>query len=61
MSQTSDPTASPAAGLLPPALTLGMATAVAMWFVGFLSHLPGAVWPPAAVGVALLVTHTRTE
>jgi cytochrome c oxidase assembly protein subunit 15 len=56
MSQTSDPTASPAAGLLPPALTLGMATAVAMWFVGFLSHLPGAVWPPAAVGVALLVT-----
>lgn len=40
--------------LWPAALTLGFATAVGMWLVGFLTHLP-ELRPPAAVIAVLLI------
>lgn len=38
----------------PAALTIGLATAVAMWLAGFLTHLPGLRADPPVVGVTLL-------
>ncbi|MFM9956514.1 MAG: COX15/CtaA family protein [Phycisphaerales bacterium] len=38
-----------------PALVLGFQTAVAMWLVGFVTHLPGLRAAPAVVGLILLV------
>jgi cytochrome c oxidase assembly protein subunit 15 len=46
---------SPPAPLWLPALTIGFGTAVAMWLVGFVTHLPGITVPPAAVGAGMLV------
>lgn len=39
-----------------PALAIGFATAVAMWSVGFVTHLPALRTPPPAVAVLLGVT-----
>lgn len=46
---------SPRAGLVVPALTMGFATCVAMWAVGFVTHLPLIKAPTPAVGIALLI------
>jgi len=48
------PATPPRPGLLPAAITLGFAIAVGMWMIGFLSHLPGLVLPPAATGSLLM-------
>lgn len=38
-----------------PALVCGFGTAVAMWLVGFVTHLPGIALPKPAIGLALLI------
>lgn len=43
------------APLWQPAITIGFATAVAMWLVGFVTHLPGIRVSPAIVGAAMLL------
>jgi len=42
-------------GLFPVALTLGFATAIAMWLVGFITHLPGLRAPAIVVGILLIL------
>lgn len=39
-----------------PAVTSGFATSVAMWLVGFITHLPAVQAPPFVVGIILLAT-----
>jgi cytochrome c oxidase assembly protein subunit 15 len=51
---SSELSASPPAPLWLPALTIGFGTAVAMWLVGFVTHLPGISVPPAVVGAGML-------
>lgn len=43
------------AGLFPIALTIGFGTAVAMWFVGFITHLPALRPPAMLIAVMLMV------
>ncbi len=50
----SDPSPQPRIG---PAVTIGWATSVAMWLVGFFLHLPGLTAAPAVVGIFLLFIH----
>ena len=50
-----DSSTSPRAGLVLPALTMGFGTSVAMWAVGFITHLPVVRAPTEVVGVLLLV------
>lgn len=38
-----------------PALVIGFATAVTMWLLGFLTHLPGLNIAPAGVGIGMLL------
>ncbi|MEO1130759.1 MAG: COX15/CtaA family protein, partial [Planctomycetota bacterium] len=49
-------TNTPLRSLLAPAAVFAFGVAVAMWIVGFITHLPGLQAPPLAVGIALLVT-----
>ena len=46
----------PAAPPLLPALVYAFATAVTMWIIGFLAHVPGAEFPTPATGILLIVT-----
>lgn len=52
---TTQPASRPS--IIPPALTIGWATSVGMWLVGFMLHLPGLAAPAAAIGIVLLFIH----
>lgn len=47
-------------GLFLQAATIGFAAAVAMWLIGFVTHLPGLRAPTPVVGALLLLAHVAT-